>query len=130
MVSTSKHTSGDPMLADCPGREIFNHLTSRWGFLVLLALADGPLRFHALRDRVEAVSEKVLSETLRTLVRDGLITRHVNPTVPPQVTYALSDLGREVAPLLGKVRDWLARRVFDVLAAQCEFDRQRGTGEG
>jgi len=129
MVSTPRHASGDPMLADCPGREIFNHLTSRWGFLVLLALADGPLRFHALRDQVEGVSEKVLSETLRTLVRDGLITRSVNPTVPPQVTYALSDLGREVAPLLDKVRNWLAWRVSDVLAAQREFDR-RGTAGG
>lgn len=129
MVSTSKDTSGDPMVADCPGREIFNHLTSRWGFLVLLALADGPLRFHAVRDQVEGVSEKVLSETLRTLVRDGLITRSVNPTVPPQVTYALSDLGREVAPLLGEVRNWLAQRVFDVLAAQSQFDGRRGQAE-
>ncbi|HZH11886.1 MAG TPA: helix-turn-helix domain-containing protein [Microvirga sp.] len=125
MVSTSKNTSGDPMLADCPGREIFNHLTSRWGFLVLLALADGPLRFHALRDQVEGVSEKVLAETLRTLTRDGLITRSVKPTVPPQVTYALSELGREVAPLLGEIRSWLAWRVSDVLAAQWEFDRHR-----
>jgi DNA-binding HxlR family transcriptional regulator len=130
MVSTSKDASGDPMLADCPGREIFNHLTSRWGFLVLLALADGPLRFHAVRDRVEGVSEKVLSETLRTLVRDGLITRSVNPTVPPQVTYALSELGREVAPLLGEVRGWLGRRVFDVLAAQRRFDGAVRSGEG
>jgi DNA-binding HxlR family transcriptional regulator len=130
MVSTSKHASGDPMRADCPGREIFNHLTSRWGFLVLLALGDGPLRFHTLRDQVDGVSEKVLSETLRTLVRDGLITRSVNPTVPPQVTYALSNLGREVAPLLGEVRVWLARRVFDVLAAQSQFDERRGKADG
>jgi DNA-binding HxlR family transcriptional regulator len=118
------------MLADCPGREIFNHLTSRWGFLVLLALADGPLRFHALRDCVEGVSEKMLAETLRTLVRDGLVTRTVNPTIPPQVTYALSELGQEVAPLLGEVRSWLARRVFDVLLAQRRFDGSGRSAEG
>lgn len=122
-VSLSKEPPGsDPMVADCPGREIFSHLTSRWGFLVLLALADGPLRFFELRDRIGGISEKMLAGTVRTLGRDGLLVRKVNPTVPPQVTYALSPLGAEITPILAQVRAWLERRVGDVLAAQRAFD--------
>ena len=76
--------------------------------LVLTALSDGPLRFHQVRDRVDGVSDKMLTQTLRTFAEDGLVDRTVLPTAPPSVTYELTDLGkaatRELAPFLRWVR--------------------------
>jgi len=112
----------DPLTADCLGREVFNHMTTRWGLLCLIALSNGPLRFHALRDHIEGVSEKMLSQSLKTLTRDGLILRSVEPTIPPQVTYALSMLGQEVAPSLQVLVAWLGGRIDDILRAQRAFD--------
>lgn len=109
---------------DCPGREIFNHVTSRWGLLLLLALVDDRLRFYALRDRVEGISEKMLSQSLKMLARDGLVERFVAPTNPPRVSYELTKLGQEVAAPLNEVLRWIGRREADILAAQKEYDTQ------
>ncbi|MEV4896171.1 helix-turn-helix domain-containing protein [Nonomuraea sp. NPDC055795] len=83
----------DAFNSDCPGREVFTHVTSRWGMLIMVALRDGPLRFYLLRDRIGGISEKMLSQSLRGLVRDGLVHREVEPSVPPKVTYSLTGLG-------------------------------------
>ena len=74
----------DVFHTDCPAREVLDHVTSRWGVWVLIRLADGPLRFSELRDRIEGVSEKMLSQTLRNLAQDGLVWRKVEPTTPPK----------------------------------------------
>ncbi|MFG1707289.1 winged helix-turn-helix transcriptional regulator [Nonomuraea sp. M3C6] len=108
--------------SDCPGREVLDHITSRWGVLVLVALKDGPLRFHQLRDRIGGISEKMLSQNLRVLGRDGLIDRFVEPTTPPKVTYSLTPLGRQaVAHLCGLV-EWIARSAKDIATAQEQHD--------
>ena len=109
---------------ECPGRAVFNHIASRWGLLLLVTLGEGPLRFHLLRDRIEGISEKMLSQTLKFLVRDGLVQRLVEPTIPPRVTYELTPIGGELAAPLRDVVERLGRRVPDILAAQVAYDRQ------
>lgn len=87
----------DVMSERCPSRRVLNHVTSRWGVLVLIALQEGTYRFSALRRRIGGVSERMLAQTLRILEEDGFITRTVYPVVPPHVEYALTPLGRQVA---------------------------------
>lgn len=123
--SLSRPTDEDannPFVADCPGRTLFNHLTTRWSVLLMLALVDGAMRFHELRDRVGGISEKMLSQTLKTLARDGLVRRLPEATVPPRVSYELTPLGMEVAAPLGEVARWVERRIPEVLVAQRSFD--------
>ena len=109
---------------ECPGRAVFNHIASRWGLLLLVTLCEGPLRFHLLRDRIEGISEKMLSQTLKSLVRDGLVRRLVEPTIPPRVTYELTPIGGELAAPLRDVIERLGRLVPDILAAQLAYDRE------
>ncbi|WP_235569864.1 winged helix-turn-helix transcriptional regulator [Nocardia sp. Root136] len=71
---------------DCPARTILDKVTSRWGVLILAALRDGPMRYHVLRDRIGGISEKMLSQNLRTFTEYGLTERTVEPTVPPRVS--------------------------------------------
>ena len=107
---------------ECPCRTVFDHLTGRWALLVLVSLNEGPLRFHALRDCVEGVSEKMLTHTLRNLVRDGLAMRHAEPTIPPRVSYALTPLGQEMAAPLREVLECIGRRIGDITASQRAYD--------
>lgn len=116
---------GGSIFKDCPGREIVNHLTGRWGALILLALVESDVRFHALRDRIEGISEKMLSQTLRMLVRDGLVSRSVKPTALPEVSYGLTEMGRAAARPLDALVSFLRERVSDVLAAQQRYDAAR-----
>ncbi|MDT7784654.1 MAG: hypothetical protein QOF58_3073 [Pseudonocardiales bacterium] len=91
----------------CPAREMVDHVTSRWGIWVLISLQANDLRFFELRESIRGISEKMLSQTLRGLVEDGLIWRRVEPTTPPQVTYGLTEFGRDVgeplADLFGRI---------------------------
>ena len=87
----------DVLNEKCGSRVVLGHCTSRWGSLVLIALIDGTLRFSALRRRIGGVSERMLSQSLRLLERDGLVLRIAHPVVPPHVDYALTPMGREVA---------------------------------
>ncbi|WP_129839257.1 helix-turn-helix domain-containing protein [Streptomyces sp. RFCAC02] len=108
----------DAFNRDCPGREVLNHLTSRWGLLILVGLQDGPLRFHELRTLIDGVSEKMLSQNLRVLVHDGLLSREVLPTVPPSVRYALTPLGADAADRLAALLRWVKDNTAAVLAAR------------
>ncbi|WP_432584495.1 helix-turn-helix domain-containing protein [Streptomyces sp. HD1123-B1] len=81
---------------DCPARDMVDHVTSRWGIWVLISLRSNELRFYELRDSIQGISEKMLAQTLRALVQDGLIWREVEPTTPPQVTYGLSEFGQDI----------------------------------
>jgi DNA-binding HxlR family transcriptional regulator len=115
---------GDAYHANCQGREILDHVTSRWAVLILCALSRRPMRFFEIRDRTEGISEKMLSRTLRTLVRDGLAERTVTPLTPPQVSYSLTPLGTALSPplrdLLAAIRDHAA----DIASAQQRYDQQ------
>lgn len=113
---------GNPMTQDCQGRELFNHVTSRWALLVLVSLFAGRRRFHVLRDGIEGISEKMLSQTLKTLARDGLLQRDVEHTVPPQVSYQLTALGQSLTEELRGLIGWIGAHIGPVLQAQRAHD--------
>ncbi|QXC61116.1 helix-turn-helix transcriptional regulator [Aquihabitans sp. G128] len=91
---------------DCPSRTLLSHVTSKWGVLVLVGLADGSLRWSELRDTVQGVSEKMLAQTLRTLEADGLVHRDAQPSIPPRVDYSLTPVGQELVALLFPLVAW------------------------
>lgn len=97
----------------CPSRRLLDHIMSRWGVLVLLALEPRTLRWAELRRTIDGISEKMLAQTLQTLAADGLVRREARPVVPPHVEYSLTDDGREVAALIGPLVDWVAVRAGD-----------------
>jgi DNA-binding HxlR family transcriptional regulator len=117
--------------ADCPAREVFNHVTGRWGGLVLGALVHGTRRFSELRMQIDGISEKMLAQTLRELQRDGLVVRRHYPTVPPRVEYTLTAGGHEVARRLDDLIGWIQAHVLDVVAAhQAHEARERTVSAG
>ncbi|WP_406457935.1 helix-turn-helix transcriptional regulator [Streptomyces sp. NBC_00876] len=101
----------DVFHTDCPARDVVDHVTSRWGIWVLISLRSGNLRFYELRESIQGISEKMLSQTLRALVQDGLVWREVEPTTPPQVTYGLSEFGRDVGEPLTELFDRITQRL-------------------
>ena len=106
----------DPV--QCPVRNLLDRLGDRWSMLLISALAGGPMRFSALARAVPDISKRMLTQTLRTLETDGLVSREVKPTVPPSVTYALTPLGESFAgPLIGLV-DWAEANFPAVQAAR------------
>src|ERR1700689_2201337 len=92
---------------DCPTRVLLDHITSRWGVLILVALSTGTMRWGELRRWARGISEKMLAQTLRTLEADGLVLREQRPVVPPHVDYSLTDRGRELAALLLPLMEWI-----------------------
>lgn len=106
----------------CPSRHTLEHVTGRWGGLTMGVLVDGPLRFNELRRRVDGISEKMLSQTLQALERDGLVHREAQPTNPPRVDYSLTPLGRETAERLLALIHHLEARMPEVLEAQQAYD--------
>jgi DNA-binding HxlR family transcriptional regulator len=112
----------------CPHRLVLEHVTSRWGVLVLIALLDRSYRFSELRreiGRSVTVSEKMLAQTLQTLERDGLVHRDAKPVIPPRVDYSLTDLGREAAEQVRSLAQWTQRRMDDVERARTAYDEAR-----
>lgn len=102
--------------AGCPSRTVIDHVMSKWGLLVLLSLSDGePLRWSELRRRASGVSEKMLAQTLRTLVSDGLVHRDARPVVPPHVEYSLTPRGLELAALLTPLMVWIVENAPAIL---------------
>lgn len=106
-MNASKRFAADLTAAQCPSREVLDHVTSRWGTLVLIILQEGTLRFGALRDRVGGVSEKMLAQTLQVLEHDGFVDRRVYPEIPPKVEYSLTPMGREIAVHLDTLGRWI-----------------------
>ena len=107
---------------DCAARVVLDHIGSRWGVLVLTALRDGPMRFSVLGTKIEGISEKMLSQTLRTLSRDGLVYREVDPSAPPKVSYGLTPLGAGLAGHIQQLFDWLRANADQVVAHQRRYD--------
>ncbi|MBW5484806.1 winged helix-turn-helix transcriptional regulator [Streptomyces bambusae] len=110
----------------CPSRETLEHVTGRWGGLTLGALHEGPRRFNELRRRVDGVSEKMLSQTLHALERDGLVHREAQATNPPRVDYELTPMGHQVAERLLTLIHFLEDGMPQVLAARQTYDEARG----
>src|ERR1043165_9502669 len=93
--------------AACPSRIVIEHVTSKWGVLVLVALVDGTLRWSELRRRVQGVSEKMLAHTLQTLEADGLVLREAHPVIPPRIDYSLTSLGSDLVERLLPLLEWI-----------------------
>lgn len=109
----------------CPHRLVLEHVTSRWGVLVLIALEERSYRFSELRRHVGRVSEKMLAQTLQTLERDGLVHRDAKPVIPPRVDYSLTELGREASAQVRALSAWTERRMDDVQEARRAYDEAR-----
>ncbi|MFG2627223.1 winged helix-turn-helix transcriptional regulator [Streptomyces sp. NPDC048473] len=115
----------DVFSRQCPSRGTLEHVTGRWGSLTLGALYEGGFRFNELRRRVDGVSEKMLSQTLHALERDGLVHREAQPTNPPRVDYELTPLGRQVAERLLGLIELVEGRMPEVLRARSRYDEAR-----
>ncbi|MFG3271300.1 winged helix-turn-helix transcriptional regulator [Streptomyces luteogriseus] len=114
----------------CPYRLVLEHVTSRWGVLVLIELLDRPYRFSELRRAIgtyasRGVSEKMLTQTLQTLERDGLVHRDAKAVIPPRVDYSLTGLGREAAEQVKALAAWTHQRMDDVEQARQAYDEAR-----
>jgi DNA-binding HxlR family transcriptional regulator len=109
----------------CPSRIVLEHVTSRWGVLVLAALLDRSYRFSELRRHVGGVSEKMLAQTLQTLERDGFVHRDAKPVIPPRVDYSLTALGKEAAEQVWGLARWTERRLDVVQQARAVYDEAR-----
>ncbi len=101
--------------AACPSRELLDHVTSKWGVLILVSLIEGPQRWSELRRRAQGISEKMLAQTLKTLEADGLVHRDQQPVMPPRVDYSLTPLGEELAEVMVPLLRWVGRNADDIV---------------
>lgn len=116
--------SPDPYAANCPTRTVLDRIGDRWTTLVVLLLSERPMRFSELGRALEGISQKMLTQTLRGLERDGLATRTVHAEVPPRVEYELTALGRSLIEPLGALDAWARANIDDVLAARSAYDER------
>ena len=125
-TATQRHEQAkrdyDAFLDGCPTRELLTRLTDKWVALVIPALAGGPQRHGELAHRIAGVSQKMLTQTLRSLERDGLVTRTVTASVPVRVDYALTPLGHELFPVMLAVKAWAESHMDRVFEARAQFD--------
>lgn len=112
----------DPFSRNCGSRKVIDRIGDRWSVLVVLTLADGEKRYGELAERIDGISQKMLTQTLRGLERDGILTRTVHASVPPRVDYALTDLGRSLLDLVAGLEEWATRHLAEVEAAQARYD--------
>lgn len=107
---------------NCPTRLLLDHIADKWASLILWRLADGPVRFNALQRQIEGISTKVLSQALKSLERDGLVSRAVFPTVPVTVEYSITPLGLTLSDKISAVTGWAEQNIEAVLDAQQRYD--------
>jgi DNA-binding HxlR family transcriptional regulator len=112
----------DAYLAACPTRKLLDEIAGKWVSLILVALGDGPQRYSDLSRRIAGVSQKMLTQTLRVLERDGLLTRTVTAGVPVRVDYALTGLGASLQALMTGFKDWAETHFEEVDAARTGYD--------
>jgi DNA-binding HxlR family transcriptional regulator len=115
---SSKLMRGDVMADKCLSRTILNHVTGRWGVLLLIALRSGTHRFSQLRRKVGGISEKMLAQTLQALEGDGFVERISYPVVPPHVEYCLTPLGEQVSEKVADLADWIEVNLGEILAGR------------
>jgi DNA-binding HxlR family transcriptional regulator len=107
---------------DCPTRLVLDRIADKWAVLVLGLLGNGPVRFNRLRRQIEGISQKMLSQTLKSLERDGLVSRKVTPTVPVTVEYSITPLGETLSATVDNLRIWAETHMEKVLVAQRQYD--------
>ncbi|NUS65617.1 MAG: helix-turn-helix transcriptional regulator [Saccharothrix sp.] len=120
------HGGADAYLRTCASRAVLDLLANKWVCLVVGALRPGTMRFGELRRRLDGITQKMLTQTLRDLERAGLVHRAVYPSVPPRVEYSLTPLGEDVGGLMDAIRAWSEHHIDDIRAAQDEYDRKAG----
>jgi len=118
----------NPYSSSCPTRKVLDRVADKWTVLVLGLLIEGPIRFNRLRRAVEGISQKMLSQTLRSLERDGLVSRKAFATVPVTVEYAITPLGRTLANTLDGLRIWAETHMEEVTANQQRYDAGASSG--
>jgi DNA-binding HxlR family transcriptional regulator len=121
-IFRAKREEGAP-IADCPVRDVLDQMGDKWSTLLLVTLAERPHRFGELRRAIPDVSQRMLTQTLRDLQRDGLISRQVHPTTPPSVEYRLTPLGQSLLEPLADLLEWAARHHDVIRKARSAFDR-------
>lgn len=110
----------------CPTRMVLDRIADKWAVLILDRLTDGPLRFNRLRREIKGISQKVLSQTLKKLERDGLVARRIFATVPVTVEYSLTPLGGTLTETVAALAHWAEHNIETVLAAQAAYDAASG----
>jgi DNA-binding HxlR family transcriptional regulator len=116
---------------DCPIRDVLDRVGDAWSILAVFKLDNGPLRFNELKRQIDGISQRMLTVTLRNLERDGLITRTVIPSTPPQVEYALTEIGRSLVVPIRALSDWAAQSQSTIQQARDTYDlaaQQRNAG--
>ncbi|MFJ8468110.1 winged helix-turn-helix transcriptional regulator [Streptomyces swartbergensis] len=121
----SQYPAFDVMTATCPSRTSLARIANKWTAMVVIALSPGRMRFRDLRTAVDGISAKVLTETLRDLERDGIVTRQVYAEVPPRVEYELTALGRTLQAPLQALGHWAEEHIAEVLAARESYDARQ-----
>ena len=121
----TEHPEFNVLTATCPSRTSLARIANKWTAMVVSALGDGRLRFSELRATVDGISGKVLTDTLRELERDGLVSRHVFAEVPPRVEYQLTPLGHTLHAPLRALGNWAEQHIEEVLTAREAFDKRR-----
>ena len=114
----------DVFLAECPSRQLLDRMSDKWVTLVLCSLEDEPQRYSQLARTIAGVSQKMLTQTLRSLERDGMLTRSVTATVPVTVTYELTALGRSLLVVFADLKVWAESHMGAVLEARASYDSQ------
>ncbi|WP_067828761.1 winged helix-turn-helix transcriptional regulator [Actinomadura kijaniata] len=124
-TAAERPTAGfDAFAASCPSRRLLDTIGNKWASLVIVALGlEGPMRFSELSARIAGVSQKMLTQTLRNLERDGLLTRTVTPSVPVRVDYELTPLGMSLVETIGHLKEWAEAHMAEVDRAREEYDR-------
>lgn len=117
----------DPYDADCPSRDVLDRIGDRWTVLVVGSLSSGPLRFSELGRRISGISQKMLTQTLRALERDGLVTRTVHAEVPPRVEYELTEPGRTLIAPLASLDAWARAHMTGILESRTRYDEAGAT---
>ncbi|WP_307845178.1 helix-turn-helix domain-containing protein [Planomonospora sp. ID67723] len=112
----------DAYLRGCASRTVLEAIANKWTCLLVDALQHGPVRFGALRRKLDGITQKSLTQTLRAMERDGMVIRTVYPTIPPRVEYELSDLGRSVVGLMEGIKRWSEEHVGEILTARDAYD--------
>jgi DNA-binding HxlR family transcriptional regulator len=115
----------DPYSANCPSRTVLDRIGDRWTVLVVGSLAQRRMRFSELARQIDGVSQKMLTQTLRGLERDGLVTRTVHPEVPPRVEYELTDTGRTLIAPLASLDAWAREHIGTIVSARATYDAER-----
>ena len=112
----------DPLDPNCPSRQVLDRIGDRWSVLVIVLLSGGTKRFGEIGSAIGGISQKMLTQTLRGLERDGLVTRTVYAEVPPRVEYALTDLGRSLLGVVDGLMAWAVGHIDDVASSQQIYD--------